>query len=234
MNESSRTSPEKHNHDDEKKREAQKQRRLHFSVSYLVTSLLTLWLFQALFFSNVAKQYEISYSDFKTKLASGQIVNATVGERSIIGQAKNPSGDKSQPVIPFSTIPSPNGDPNLIAQLQSANVTYSFERPPNPLTGALLQYVLPLVLLAGFYYVVYRRAGDTTGAGFGGVFGVGKSKAIEVKPEDVTVTFNDVGGADEAIGELQEIIEFLTRRSRNQNLAFSRKLEPLKKCRNPA
>ncbi len=28
--------------------------------------------------------------------------------------------------------------------------------------------------------------------------------------------------------------QILTRRSRNQNLAFSRKLEPLKKCRNPA
>ena len=30
-----------------------------------------------------------------------------------------------------------------------------------------------------------------------------------VKPEDVTVTYKDVGGADEAIGELQEIIQFL-------------------------
>ena len=43
----------------------------------------------------------------------------------------------------------------------------------------------------------------------GGIFGVGRSKAIEVKPEDVTVTYKDVGGADEAIAELQEIIQFL-------------------------
>ncbi len=47
------------------------------------------------------------------------------------------------------------------------------------------------------------------GPGLGGIFGVGKSKAIEVKPEDVTVTYKDVGGADEAIAELQEIIQFL-------------------------
>jgi cell division protease FtsH len=39
---------------------------------------------------------------------------------------------------------------------------------------------------------------------------VGKSKAIEVKPEDVKVTYQDVGGADEAISELREIIQFLT------------------------
>jgi cell division protease FtsH len=42
-----------------------------------------------------------------------------------------------------------------------------------------------------------------------GIFGVGKSKAIEVKPEDVKVTYKDVGGADEAIAELREIIQFL-------------------------
>ena len=51
--------------------------------------------------------------------------------------------------------------------------------------------------------------GSSKGPGLGGIFGVGKSKAIEVKPEDVTVTYKDVGGADEAIAELQEIIQFL-------------------------
>jgi cell division protease FtsH len=122
---------------------------------------------------------------------------------------KNPNGDKSQPNVPFSTIPSPSGDPKLIEELQNANVTYTFERPPSPLTGAIIQYLLPLVLLGGFYYLMYRRAGDAAGAGLGGVFGVGKSKAIEVTPQDVTATFKDVGGADEAIAELQEIIQFL-------------------------
>jgi cell division protease FtsH len=202
------SSPEKPNRNDDKKREEQRRRRLHFSFTYLITSLIMLWLFQLLFFANVAKQSEISYSDFKTKLASGQIVNVTIGERSIVGEMKNPNGDKSPPVVPFSTIPSPTGDPNLIAQLQSANIKFGFERPPNPLTGALLQYILPLVLLGWFWYMAYNKAGGAAG-GFGGAFGVGKSKAVEVKPEDVTVTFKDVGGADEAIAELQEIIQFL-------------------------
>jgi cell division protease FtsH len=43
----------------------------------------------------------------------------------------------------------------------------------------------------------------------GGMFGVGKSKATEVKPEAIGITFKDVGGVDEAITELQEIIQFL-------------------------
>ena len=52
-------------------------------------------------------------------------------------------------------------------------------------------------------------AGAAGRGGAGGIFGVGKSKATEVKPEEVGVTFKDVGGADEAIAELQEIIQFL-------------------------
>jgi cell division protease FtsH len=207
MNET-RPTPGKRNRDDDKKRKEQGKRQFHFGLSYLLSSLIMLWLFQILLFAPLARQSEISYSDFKTKLASAQILNVTVGERVIAGEMKNPSGDKSQPTVPFTTIPSPKGDPNLIEQLQTANVKYSFERPPNPLTGALLQYVLPLVLLGWFWYMAYSRAGGADG-GFGGVFGVGKSKAVEVKPEDVTVTFNDVGGADEAIAELQEIIQFL-------------------------
>jgi len=201
--------PEKHDNGNRKKREERNRRLLHFGFSYLITSLIMLWLFQILFVAPLARQTEIPYNQFKAKLAGGQIVNVIVGERIIAGEMKNPNGDKSQPNVPFSTIPSPSGDPKLIEELQNANVTYTFERPPSPLTGAIIQYLLPLVLLGGFYYLMYRRAGDAAGAGLGGVFGVGKSKAIEVTPQDVTATFKDVGGADEAIAELQEIIQFL-------------------------
>jgi cell division protease FtsH len=47
------------------------------------------------------------------------------------------------------------------------------------------------------------------GLGAGGILGIGKSKATQVQPENVGITFEDVGGADEAIGELNEIIQFL-------------------------
>ncbi len=156
----------------------------------------------------MTRSSEIPYSEFKKKLADAQIVKATVGERGIVGEMKNPKPDGSPPIIPFNTVPAPAGDRKLIEELQNANVTYNFERPPNPLGGILLN-LLPLVLLGGFWYVAYQRAAGAAGGGLGGVFGVGKSKAIEVKPEDVTVTYKDVGGADEAIAELQEIIQFL-------------------------
>jgi cell division protease FtsH len=205
MNES-KPSPRKHDRDDEKKRQEQSRRQFRFAITYLITSLIVLWLFQ-LFVLSPSRGAEIPYSEFKTKLAAAQIVKVTIGERGIVGEMKNPKADATPPVIPFNTVPAPAGDPKLIEELQSAKVTYNFEHPPSPLGGILLN-LLPLLLLGAFWYMAYQRAGGAAG-GMGSIFGVGKSKAIEVKPEDVTVTYKDVGGADEAIADLQEIIQFL-------------------------
>ncbi len=200
--------PGKDGRDDEKKRQEQNRRRIHFAITYLIASTLVLWLFPLLFLNQTARTSEIPYSEFKQKLAAGQVADATIGERSIVGDLKNPQQGKSPATVPFNTVPAPGGDPQLIEQLQNANVSYHFERPANPLGGVLIANVLPLLLLGAFWYMAYRGAGAAAG-GMGGVFGVGKSKAIAVKPEDVTVTYKDVGGADEAIAELQEIIQFL-------------------------
>src|SRR5271157_5716659 len=184
MNESAQG---KHNRDDDKKRQEQRRRQLHFGVTYLITSLILLWLFQLLILGPTNRSTEIPYSEFKKDLAGGQIVDVTIGDRDIVGERKNPKQGGSPPVVPFNAAPAPSADANLIEELQNANVTYRFERPPNPLGGFLLEYFLPLVLLGGFWYVAYRRAAGAAGGGPGGIFGVGKSKAIEVKPQDVTV-----------------------------------------------
>ena len=201
------SSPKKHDREDEKKRQEQSRRQFRFGVSYLITSLVVLWLFQVFVLTPLARNSEIPYSEFRKKLADAQIVEVTIGERGIVGEMKNPKPDGSSPVVPFNTVPAPAGDRRLIEELQNANVTYDFQRPPNPLAGILLN-LLPLALLAGFWYIAYQRAASAAGGGMG-IFGVGKSKAVEVKPEDVTVTYKDVGGADEAIAELQEIIQLL-------------------------
>ena len=201
------SSPKEHDRDDKKKRQEQSRRQWNYVITYLITGLIVLWLFQ-LFVLAPTRGTEIPYSEFKTKVAAGQIVKATIGERGIVGEMKNPKPDGTPPVVPFNTAPAPAGDPKLIEELQSAKVTYNFEHPPSPLGGILLN-LLPLALLGGFWYMAYQRAGGAAGGGMGSIFGVGKSKAIEVKPEDVTVTYKDVGGADEAIADLQEIIQFL-------------------------
>jgi len=202
--------PGRHDREDERKRREQNRRQLRYGVSYLITSLIVLWLFQLFVLTPLTGNPEIPYSEFKKNLANAQIVQVTIGERSIEGEMKRSKPDGSSSTVPFNTVFVPASDPKLIEELQNANVSYRFEHPPSPLGGILLGYVLPLLLLGGFWYMAYRGVrGGAGGGGLGGLFGVGKSKAIEVKPEDVTVTYKDVGGADEAIGELREIIQFL-------------------------
>jgi cell division protease FtsH len=188
-----------------KQSEEEKRRRMRYSVGYVLTSLVVLWVFQVFILSALwNKNTEISYSDFKTKLASGQIVEVTIGDRVIVGKMKDLNGGASP--VPFNTVFMPGSDPQLTEDLKKANVRYEFQRPPNPIGAALLQYVLPLLILGLFWSAAYSKMGG--GAGMG-VFGVGKSKALEVKPEDIKVTYKDVGGADEAIADLREIIQFL-------------------------
>ncbi len=183
-----------------------RKRQLRFILSYLVVGVLGMWLFQQFILTPlIFRQIEIPYSEFKSKLAAGQIIDATLDAGRIVGTMKDP--DDAAVGLPFTTISVPEGDPTLIEQLDAKQVTYSVSPPASPVGGFLLAYALPLVLIGGIWYLGYRQMRGLRGAG--GVMGVGKSKATEVKPETIGITFSDVGGADEAIAELSEIIQFL-------------------------
>ena len=149
---------------------------------------------------------EIPYSEFKAQLAAGHLVDVTVGP-TIDGAMKNPAAKAPEPATTrFVTLMPSSGDPDLLKELGAAHVTYRATRPPNPIGSFVLNWLFPLLLVASLWSMASRSLASRVG---GGIFGVGKSKATEIKAEDVGVTFKDVGGADEAIGELQEIIQFL-------------------------
>jgi cell division protease FtsH len=203
------TGDSKENKDDKQKQELL-QKQIRSWISFLIVNLIGLWLFQQFILAPMlVREMQIPYSEFKAKIAAGQIVEVTLGQERIVGTMKNPDAtDTKNPEIPFTTNAVPDGDPTLIPALDQAGVTYKVSEPPSPLGNFLLAYGLPLVLIGGIYYMGYRQMAKG-GLGAGGIFGVGKSKATEVQPETIGITFEDVGGADEAIAELQEIIQFL-------------------------
>jgi len=84
----------------------------------------------------------------------------------------------------------------------------------------MLGRVLPLILLGVFGYFVFKSMRDAAGGagGPGGVFSFGKSKARVIQGEQTGVTFGNVGGAGEAVGELREITEYLKDPARFQRL----------------
>jgi cell division protease FtsH len=175
-------------------------------LANLAAALVGVWLLQMLVSPLMQRTTEIPYSDFKTKLAAGEVTDVTLGTP-IEGVIKSPDAKTKGPATTrFATLPPPGGDPDLIKELGAAHVTYRAKTPPSPIATFMVSWVLPLVVMMGLWSLAGRNLGARTR---GGIFGVGKSKATEVKPEEVGVTFKDVGGADEAIGELREIIEFL-------------------------
>lgn len=67
----------------------------------------------------------------------------------------------------------------------------------------------PVILLIGFWFFFMRRMGNG-GMGGGGIFNVGKSKAMLFDKDNANkVTFEDVAGLAEAKVEINEIVDFL-------------------------
>ncbi len=67
-----------------------------------------------------------------------------------------------------------------------------------------------LIIMVVMWILIFRRMSPGAGAGGGGIFSIGKSKAqLFEKGTKVNITFNDVAGLDEAKVEIMEIVDFL-------------------------
>ncbi len=87
-----------------------------------------------------------------------------------------------------------------------AGVTYQVEAVPfiTQISSVLL-YLLPVLLIGGFFLFTMRRAQS----GADQAFSFGRSRARRMSSENPVVTFADVAGCDEAKAELVEVVEFL-------------------------
>src|SRR5262249_27727303 len=136
--------------DDSEKR----QRLLRSTIGYALAALVIMWLFQEFVLGPLAtRTAELGYSDFKHKLADGQVAEVVIGHDKIQGTLKG------QKPVPFVAVFAPDGDPKLAEELDKASVKYGFERPASPIGGFLLGWILPLALLFYFYSLARRRLG---------------------------------------------------------------------------
>ncbi len=97
-------------------------------------------------------------------------------------------------------------DANIVNLLETYGVTFSAQRSSSYLEYFLV-YILPLLLMVGFFIFMAKRIGGA--GGMGGIMGVGKSNAKKHSQKDTGITFADVAGEDEAKESLVEIVDFL-------------------------
>ena len=76
----------------------------------------------------------------------------------------------------------------------------------NPIWGALLVQLVPILVFLGLLYFIFMRQVRSSGMG---AMNFGKSRAKMLNQEKPKVTFANVAGIEEAKDEVAEIIEFL-------------------------
>lgn len=174
-------------------------KKISFSIWYVFLAIWAVILVHD-FILALQKIEEIPYSEFKTLVASGQVAEVSLGSHTLSGKLKPAEGAK-EPKL-FSSIRVE--DPDLVKELQTHQVKFVGVVESTFLRD-LLSWILPVVVFLGIWFFIFRRLGQAQG----GFMQVGQSKAKIYAETDITITFADVAGVDEAKEELREVIEFL-------------------------
>ncbi len=191
---------------------------------YWMYGIITLSLFALFYFQDASQTKEVNWTDFEKAALAGDIDKILVfSETGIAEGFVNDDGAKKHKFNDSDTF---DGDKKIKTNIPSSgkiqekidawNATLQSEgKPAIEVTyekGSdlmkLFWYFGPILILVIF--MVYMSKRMSGGAGGGGIFNVGKSKAtVFDKDNGNAVTFKDVAGLAEAKVEIEEIVEFL-------------------------
>lgn len=177
-----------------------RKRPFQLSINFLIILVALSLLVFRLVSGMLPAPQELSYSEFKNDLMGGKITSVLVGATTISGKLSDGTA--------FMTVRVEDSDLTKSLEAQKVEITGLVESTNGGILGFILTWIFPLVLMVGLWYWLMGR--NKGGAGsLGSVFSFGKSKARVIQGEQTGVTFEDVGGAGEAVIDLKEVTEFL-------------------------
>lgn len=113
-------------------------------------------------------------------------------------------------------------DPELVNRLYESGAKFGSEiaSTVSPITYFLVSYLIPIVLFVLVFRLFTKKMGDRSG-GNSMMFGMGKSNAKIYVKSTTGIKFADVAGEDEAKELLTEIVDFLHKPERYQEIGAS-------------
>jgi cell division protease FtsH len=178
---------------------------------------LLLWLVIAAVLLSVFNNFnmqtpteELGYSEFVAAVQADQVKKVVVDGLTISGERY----DGSQ----FDTIRPMVEDPRLMDDMLEHKVVVEGRKPEQQSvwTQLLVASFPILIIIAVFMFFMRQMQGG--GGGRGGPMSFGKSKARLLGEDQITTTFADVAGVDEAKEDVKELVDFLSDPGRFQKL----------------
>jgi cell division protease FtsH len=178
-------------------------RQFKFSLWYFVVVMLAMTMLNQFFIK--PQQSVINYSEFKTKIRDGDIKRVQISEKFYFGVPveKEDFQSKAKTSI-YKTVPVE--DRSFIPLLDSMGIEYSARPAQNKFFANLFfGWIIPIAIMIFIWRLLFSRMGKMGQ----GIMSFTQNKAQLVAEGDVTTSFSDVAGTDEAKEELVEVVDFL-------------------------
>ena len=177
-------------------------------VVWLVLAAILMSVFNS--FTPKEVENEIIYSEFVTDVQNERVSSVSISGLIIEGVRLDGST--------FKTVRPNVQDPGLMDDLLNHNVQVVGKEPETPsLLSQLLVAAFPILLILAIFVFFMRQMQGGAG-GKGGPMSFGKSKAKLLNSDQISTTFADVAGVDEAKEDVSELVDFLSDPTRFQRL----------------
>ena len=182
----------------------------YWAIAIVIFLLLNMFVFPRVMQHNVK---EVGYDTFISMMENKEIGSVEVESSQITFTNKDETEYYKTGVL---------DDPDLVNRLYESGAKFQSEivSTVSPITYFLVSYILPILLIFLVFRLFTKKMGDRAG-GNSMMFGMGKSNAKIYVKSTTGIKFKDVAGEEEANELLTEIVDFLHKPERYQEIGAS-------------
>ncbi|MFK4925989.1 ATP-dependent zinc metalloprotease FtsH [Lactococcus garvieae] len=197
------------------------------TLGWVLLVIVIVFGINAFFSDNQSNVDKISYSTLMSDIKDGNIKSLKMQPSdslfTVSGEYKDPKpveGNNNLPFLPgnnskvtnFQSLIIPTD--SVIKGVQTAAEEKGIQVSVVPASTSgmwiqILSYILPMLLMVGFFWLMMGGMGSRGGGGAGNPMSFGKSRAKQQDAKTSKVRFADVAGSEEEKQELVEVVDFL-------------------------